>query len=171
MNKILATLTAIMISTSAMATDLPSGKYAPLPPVNPYSFVSTPTFYAGPFGGAGFPDTLVGGLIGVNVTSFLAGEVAYTYVNPARGNGYRSEASFNALPNLNVTDRLKVYGVGGVGYAWSNTVDRPTWTAGAGLRYALTNHVALDTRYTHVENFGNRTYTDDRVTAGVLVGF
>lgn len=77
----------------------------------------------------------------------------------------------NLVAERALTDRVGVYALGGLGYAWiDNGDDAPTWTYGAGATYRVNDRVEFDLRARTINSFENRS--DNTIyTLGVNFAF
>jgi opacity protein-like surface antigen len=179
MKNTITTIFALALSTSAYATDVPSGKAAPKAPTP--VFVSADN-YVGVNVGANVTDgvnkqapTAFGVLAGRKVLGFgpmgFTAEAAYDYTK-----GNTNMVSGNALVSYTVGP-FSPYALGGVGYRWvdsklpaSLSKDQAVWSAGGGVKFAVTTAIELDARYRRVENFDYKG-AEDRVSLGVNYRF
>ena len=175
MKKTIAAL-AVLISTSAMATDIPSRAAAAEPAPLP-TMAASPSFY-------------VGGNVGGIVTNGINKDVPWTIGAVA---GYRAFGfgplgiSAEATVDYNKNKETDVIGngvvsystgffgltpyvLGGGGYRWSDMKNEAIWNAGAGVRVSVTESFDIDTRYRRTNNFDNNR-ADDKVTLGVIYKF
>ena len=175
MFKSIITLAAIVTSTAALATDLPS-KMTPSAPAPIASSASLP-FFAGIRGGDLYKDEVnnwtVGGNAGYEVNNFARVEAGYDRLNnkskALKGDIVTGNAIAQIPLNLfNVTP----YALAGVGYKWSDAKDESIYNVGGGVRYGLTKNLELDARYRHLANFKNdKPSKNDAFTVGVNYKF
>lgn len=159
MKKLLIIATALVVSSAAMAADLPS-KTAPLPPIR--ESVVTPFFVGVNAGGLYDSEEYTLGLTaGANLTDYVTGEIAYDHLHDANAN----QVTGNVIVEAPVGS-LTPYVLGGVGYRWAEQ-DEAVWNLGAGAKVALTDNVDFDVRYRHVVGF--ETDNKDNIITGGLV--
>ena len=77
----------------------------------------------------------------------------------------------NLVKDFALTERLSVYALGGLGYAWTPGFDTATYTYGAGATYALTDRIEVDARVREVESFRSDTVGQTIATLGFNVKF
>lgn len=143
-----------LMSSIALAADLPTYEPAPAPMMSPTPIAQNWTgFYIGAHGGYGFGDgglddgAVIGGQIGVNWqwNSFVLG---------AEGDG--SWVDFGAVDAVGSVrlrgglafDRFLVYGTGGAAFEDFGDVG---WVAGGGAEYLLTQNIAVGAEVLHYE--------------------
>lgn len=106
------------------------------------------------------------------VTGPFNTQVEFTYDTLVGDNSFDADlVGVNLVKVVNLTDRLAVYGLGGVGYAWTNVEDRATYTYGAGVSYDLTDNLRLDARVREVEAFDSNTDAFTVSTVGFVARF
>lgn len=174
MFKSIITLAAIVASTAALATDLPS-KMTPSVPA-PVASVGIP-FFVGVRGGelykSGVNNWTVGGNAGYEVNKFFRFETDYDRFNNKNKDAKADVMTVNAIGQMplgfmNITP----YALAGVGYAWNTVKNQDVYAVGGGVRYSVTNNIELDGRYRHIANFKNEKGTkNDAVTIGVNYKF
>ena len=175
MFKSIITLAAIVTSTAALATDLPS-KMSPSAPAPIASSASLP-FFAGVRGGVLYKDEVnnwtVGGNAGYEVNNFARVEAGYDRLNN-KSNALKGDiVTGNAIAQfpLNLYS-VTPYALAGVGYKWSDAKDEAIYNVGGGFRYGLTKNFELDARYRHLANFKNdKPSKNDAFTVGVNYKF
>jgi opacity protein-like surface antigen len=173
MLKSIITLAAIVASTAALATDLPSKKEAPAPA---FTQAQNNPFYVGIRGGDLYKNEVnnwtVGGNAGYEVNKFARVEVNYDRLNNKDIKALKTDAvTGNAIAQLpfnlfNITP----YALAGVGYGWSDYKNGGIYNVGGGVRYGVTNNVELDARYRYISDFKNEI-TTNAFTAGVNYKF
>ena len=181
MKNTITTIFALALSTSAYATDVPSGKVAPKAPVP--VFVSADN-YIGVNVGANVTDgvnkqapTAFGVIAGRKVLGFgpmgFTAEAAYDYTK-----GNTNMVSGNALVSYTFGP-FSPYALGGIGYRFVDSKlparvggpkNEAVWSAGGGIKFAITSAIELDARYHRVENFDYKR-PEDRVSLGVNYKF
>jgi opacity protein-like surface antigen len=77
----------------------------------------------------------------------------------------------NLVKDFALTERLSVYALGGLGYAWSPGFETATYAYGGGATFALTDRVELDARVREVEAFRSDTPRQTIATLGFNVKF
>lgn len=77
----------------------------------------------------------------------------------------------NLVKDFDLTNRLSVYALGGLGYAWTSGFDTATYTYGGGVTYDLTDRFQLDGRVREVESFRDNTSGQTIATVGFNVKF
>lgn len=175
MRKTIAAL-AVLISTSAMATDLPS-RAAPAAPAPLPIMAATPSFYVGGNFGGIVTDGInkdtpwsIGGVAGYRAFDF--GPLGIS----AEGTvDYNKNKDKDVIGNGVVSYSTGIFGLtpyvlGGVGYRWSDVKNEAIWNAGAGVRVSITDSIDVDTRYRRTNNFDNNR-AEDKVTLGVIYKF
>ena len=173
MLKSIITLAAIVASTAALATDLPS-KREPTAPTFTQS-KSTP-FFVGIRGGDLYKDEVhnwtVGGNAGYEVNKFSRVEVGYDRLNNKDDKSLTSDiVTGNAIAQLPFSlFNITPYALGGIGYKWSDNKNTSIYNVGGGVRYGVTNSVELDARYRYISDFKNEVSTN-AITAGVNYKF
>lgn len=151
---VVSTSAAALLSSMAMAADLPimSPPPAPMLSTTPIAY-NWSGFYIGAHGGWGFGDGaitdgfVVGGQIGVNwqFNSFVLGvEGDGSFVD---WGGVDSAETIRGRAGL-ALDRFLVYGTGGAAF---EDFDDFGWVAGAGVEYAFTDFVSAGVEYLHYE--------------------
>lgn len=166
---ILAAIGVALSATLALATDLPSYKTAPALEIH-----SNP-FYAGVNGGWS-----------TNSSGFTLGATAgydFGYVrlegdyrNIGLGHNATSFVTGNVLTGNVILQyplgKFEPYVLAGYGYAWRPyNASTGVWNVGGGSRYALTQNVALDLRYTFTEGVRSSNPVNNSITGGVEYRF
>lgn len=106
------------------------------------------------FGSAEGRDTAVSARFSPAVVGPLGTDVEFTYDTLVGDNSFDADAvGVNLVKDFNLTDRLAVYGVAGLGYAWTDYADSATYTYGAGATFDLTDRLQLDARVREIEAF------------------
>ena len=117
-------------------------------------------------------DTVVSASYSPAVTGPFNTQVEFTYDTLVGDNSFDADlVGVNLVKVINLTDRLAVYGLGGIGYAWTNVEDRATYTYGAGASYDLTDNLRLDARVREVEAFDSNTDPFTVSTVGFVARF
>jgi len=117
-------------------------------------------------------DTVASASYSPAVTGPFNTQVEFTYDTLVGDNSFDADlVGANLVKVVNLTDRLAVYGLGGVGYAWTNVEDRATYTYGAGVSYDLTDNLRLDARVREVEAFDSNTDAFTVSTVGFVARF
>jgi opacity protein-like surface antigen len=175
MFKSIITLAAIVTSTAALATDLPSKMSAPAPA--PVASSASLPFFAGVRGGDLYKDEVnnwtVGGNAGYEVNKFARVEAGYDRLNNKSKALKTDVVTGNAIAQLPLNlFNITPYALAGVGYAWNDVKDEAIYNVGGGVRYGLTKNFELDGRYRHLSNFKNdKKSTNDAFTVGVNYKF
>jgi opacity protein-like surface antigen len=173
MLKSIITLAAIVASTAALATDLPSKKEAPAPV---FTQAQNNPFYVGVRGGGLYKDEVnnwtVGGNAGYEVNKFARVEVGYDRLDNKDIKALKTDAvTGNAIAQLPIgIFNITPYALAGVGYGWSDYKNGGIYNVGGGVRYGVTNNVELDARYRYISDFKNEV-TTNAFTAGVNYKF
>jgi opacity protein-like surface antigen len=167
----LAAVSLLVLSSVAVASDLPSKTQPAIPSVK--SITGDTTYYVGGFIGAEpkkiepWYGSLRGGVnAGYNLTTFAAVEAAYEYqYSPVKA--LRSNSVFaNGVGQMKVPFIPVVpYALAGVGYRLSDAKNEPIFNVGAGLKYEITSNIDLDVRYRYVSDFDRKAY-NNAVTVG-----
>ena len=117
-------------------------------------------------------DTVVSASYSPAVTGPFNTQVEFTYDTLVGDNSFDADlVGVNLVKVINLTDRLAVYGLGGIGYAWTNVEDRATYTYGAGVSYDLTDNLRIDARVREVEAFDSNTDAFTVSTVGFVARF
>jgi hypothetical protein len=174
MFKSIITLAAIVASSAALATDLPSKKVVTAPIS---AFSDTLPYFAGIRGGDLYKNEVnnwtVGGNAGYEVNKFARFEVGYDRFDNKKNSLKSDVVTTNAIAQLplnlfNVTP----YALAGVGYKWSHAKDEYIYNVGVGVRYGLTKNFELDARYRYISDFKNDNISkNDAYTVGVNYKF
>lgn len=102
----------------------------------------------------------------------LGTDVEFTYDAPVGDNTYdASNLGANLVRDFELTDRLSVYALGGLGYSWNDIEDSATWQYGAGATFDLTSELQLDARVRQVEPFADGYDGDTLTTVGLNFRF
>jgi len=175
MLKSIITLAAIVASTAALATDLPSKKEAPAPV---FTQAQNNPFYVGVRGGDLYKNEVnnwtVGGNAGYEVNKFARVEINYDRLNNKDHKVFNSDiVTGNAIAQLPIgIFNLTPYALAGVGYGWSDYKNGNIYNVGGGIRYDFAKNIELDGRYRHISNFKNeKTSTTDAFSLGVNYKF
>ena len=175
MFKSIITLAAIVASTAALATDLPSKMAAPAPA--PVASASSLPFFVGIRGGDLYKNEVnnwtVGGNAGYEANKFVRVEVDYDHFSDKNKLGKAEVVTGNAIGQIPLNFfNITPYALAGVGYAWNDIKNQNVYNVGVGVRYGLTKNFEIDARYRHLANFKNETGTkNDAFTAGVNYKF
>ena len=178
MKKTIVALAMALSTVTAVAADLPS-KTTPDAPASPYGALANPSKYVGVNAGGAVKDGInadapwtVGIVGGANIVTAgplgFGVEGTYDYkegkTHTVMGNGLASFTFGSFTP----------YVLAGAGYQWDksgvNAIDEKVWNMGAGLKYAFTKTLEVDTRYRRIEDW-DRKRQDDRLTFGVNYKF
>jgi opacity protein-like surface antigen len=172
MFKSIVTVAALLASTAAFASDIPSRKAAPAPV---FTQKASP-YYVGVRGGLDYKkddqNYTVGGNAGYEVNSYVRGEVGYDYVNNSDDKTKTGHiVTGNVIGQYPIATFLVTpYGLGGVGYRWADVKNEAIFNVGAGVRYGITKSFELDGRYRYISNFKNEN-TNNVLTLGVNYKF
>lgn len=110
------------------------------------------------YGSAEGRDTAVSARFSPAVIGPLGTNVEFTYDTLVGDNSFDADAvGVNLVKDINLTDRFAVYGVAGLGYAWTDARDTATYTYGAGAKFDLTDRLQLDARVREIESFRDNT--------------
>ena len=177
MNKLIISFVALVATTAANATDLPS-KSAPSAPKKPVAADTEKNVYGGLNGGFVVTDGInknspwtVGLVGGYNVYRFaginVAAEGAYDY-----SKGEVNTLAINSVVGYDA-GFVTPYALVGVGYRTEKHNDRNIWNYGGGLKYNLTSSLELDGRYRRTEDLKTTRTSkpEDRATIGVNYKF
>lgn len=173
MFKSIITLAAIVASTAALASDLPS-KREPVAPT--FAQSQSNPFFVGVRGGNLYKDEsnnwTVGGNFGYEMNKFARVEVGYDRLNNRDDKSLTSDVvTGNAIAQLPFSlFNITPYALGGVGYKWSDNKNTSIYNVGGGVRYDFTSRVELDARYRYISDFKNEVSTN-AFTAGVNYKF
>lgn len=175
MNKAIVTALAILASTAALASDLPS-KNTPVPPT--FTQVSQNGYIGVNAGGdTGSARAYTGGLvIGADASQYLTVEGAYDYWRPNTpvSRDTRNQVGINLLPKYRILNTpISIYGLVGAGYSWNNeSKSGYIYSYGGGLKYDVAKNIELDARYRRVNFFDTTAPRDEnRITGGVNYKF
>jgi len=175
MFKSIITLAAIVTSSAALATDLPSKMAAPAPA--PVASSANLPFFAGVRGGdlykAEVNNWTVGGNAGYEVNKFARVEVGYDRLNN-KSKALKSDVvTTNAIAQLPLNFfNITPYALAGVGYKWSHAKDEAIYNVGGGVRYEFAKNLELDARYRHIAGVKKDKYTTtDAFTTGINYKF
>ena len=151
MFKSIVTAAALLASTAAIASDLPSRSAAPAPV---FTQAASP-FYVGVRGGLDYKKDdqkfSVGGNAGYEVNSYVRGEVGYDYLNDADKTHAVTGNFIVQFPVMTFTP----YALAGVGYRWTDIKNDYVYNVGGGVRYSVTKDIELDARYRYINDFDN----------------
>jgi opacity protein-like surface antigen len=169
-------LISAIVVTNASATDLPSRKNVPFPPMRDVVEPYDPQFYVGGFAGARFTDrrvsrernARVGVVAGWQPVDYARIEGVYEYSWNGRKSLHANSVFVNAIAQYPVGD-FTPYVLAGTGYRWSQR-NETVWNVGAGVRYSLTENVEADLRYRYVSDYKTRGQ-DNVVTVGLNYRF
>ena len=172
MFKSIITLAAIVASTAALATDLPSKKTVTAPAL---AFTDNLPYFVGVRGGDLYKSEVnnwtVGGNAGYEVNKFARVEVGYDRVDNKKNNLKSDVVTTNAIAQLPLSlSNITPYALAGVGYKWSNAKDEYIYNVGGGVRYSLAKNIELDARYRYISDFKNDRNTN-AFTAGMNYKF
>jgi opacity protein-like surface antigen len=175
MFKSIITLAAIVTSTAALSSDLPSKMAAPAPA--PVASSASLPYFAGVRGGDLYKNEVhnwtVGGNVGYEANKFVRVEAGYDRFNDKDNTGKADVVTGNVIGQLPLNFfNITPYALAGVGYAWNDVKNQTIYNVGGGVRYGLTKNFEIDARYRHIFNFKNETGTkNDAFTAGVNYKF
>ena len=175
MNKYTISLIAILASTAAMASDLPS-KSAPTPPVRAISY-SQDDFFVGAHLGSKAMETAPWGTVRTNIrggwefSNFARLEADYDHAS-GKNKRQRSDSFTTNLIGQYKLDNVPItpYGLIGGGYRWSGLKDETIYNVGGGVRYNITNNLEADLRYRYITD-ADRSRDENVVTLGVNYKF
>jgi opacity protein-like surface antigen len=175
MFKSIITLAAIVASSAALATDLPSKMSAPAPA--PVASSANLPYFVGIRGGDLYKNEVhnwtVGGNVGYEANKFVRVELDYDHFSDKNKLGKAEVVTGNVIGQLPLNlFNITPYALAGVGYAWNDVKNQNVYTVGAGVRYSLTKNFEIDARYRHLANFKNENGTkNDAFTAGINYKF
>jgi len=183
-NTFLSLIAVFGMTSAAVAADLPTNKgLPPAPTVNN----STSGWYVG--GNAdlnavnnpafGDSQTGFGAVAGYEFNPWLRGEADFNYwfKSPNSNVGSGQALTANAIVQSPVQFyRITPYALVGVGSGWNGMGNasgnaQAIYNLGLGARYALTNRVDLDARYTQVNAWQNSNTQADQFTIGAEFKF
>lgn len=167
-------IAGIFIATTAVAADLPR-RTAPVPPIPAFAQTNS-GFFVGASSGWSTGNELVGsGTIGYRFNEFVRLESNFT-----NRFGSNDGQSVTIDGSIGVPiGRVTPYVLGGIGYGF-NGLGKPNgdatalWSAGGGIRFALTSQWELDGRYRYTRHFNNYDgvrFDNSAVTIGVNYKF
>lgn len=171
MFKSIVTAAALVVSTAAIASDLPSRRPAPAP-----VFTQASPYFVGVRGGlnykAGDQNYTVGGNAGYEVNSYVRGEVGYDFLENSNDNSKRQNiVTGNVIGQYPLAIlSMTPYALGGVGYRWMEGENRAIYNVGGGVRYGVTGNIEVDGRYRYITDF-DKTKTDNVFSLGVNYKF
>jgi opacity protein-like surface antigen len=176
MFKSIITLAAIVASSAAFATDLPS-KMAPSAPAPVASSANLP-YFVGVRGGDLYKNEVnnwtVGGNAGYEVNKFARVEFGYDRLNNKDYKMFNSDVvTGNVIAQIPLNlYNITPYVLAGVGYGWSDYKNGPMYNFGGGIRYNFAKNIELDGRYRHLAGMKKDKYTStDAFTLGVNYKF